>query len=339
MSPKSILKLQIFLLVAASGTWIWQSRSMYNDGALELEPNVFHLKRSPFGRTLALAMRGPVDVYWHRGGVHDHDENEHGHEHAANQGDHDHDHSHDQEDGSSPTEELKSIVSQMMEKEGEHSHAPEEDPAPKEFTGVRNFLLDHIDGMKRTYYTRTNNRGESKRHRAFIMGETEKRLKVSYEMDPSNLSGYGAYFLFLSEALARIEGEKGEEGVIVARRQKAHLLAHSTIEYCLKHQDEAPAMITAATAAHDCLQIVMEQPKPDRSLAASYLQTLDGTLIQYEELRKTMREQGSWQLFPLNRRAEMEKAYSLVRALQNVDHQMFGRLSKAAAPPEPQPSS
>lgn len=337
MSKQSILKLQIFLLVAACGTWVWQSRAMYHDGALELEPNILHLKKSPFGRTLALAMRGPVDVYWHRGGVHDHDESEHGHDHSPGD-EHEHGHSHDHDHGASTDEQLKTIVNQMMEDEAEHSHAPEEEPAAKEFTGVRNFLLDHIDGMKRTYYTRTNNRGDTKRHRAFIMGETEKRLKVSYEMDPSNLSGYGAYFLFLSEALARVEGEKDEHGVITARRQKAHILAHTTIEYCLKHQDEAPAMITAATAAHDCLQIVLEQPNPNRNLAASYLQTLDGTLIQYEQLRKAMVEQGTWSLFPPTRRNEMEKAYSLVRALQNVDHQMFGRLSKNV-PPKQQPSS
>ena len=161
MSKSKIIALQLVLLAIGTVAWAWQSRSFQQDGKLAHEPNLLHLKRSPFGRTLALAMRGPVDVYWHRGGVHDHGE---GHEHAHGEHDHDcdcdcgdheghghgHDHSHDHSHGSESASEV--LVARLEEmKEHAHDHGPgESDPAQeavaeeKEFTGVRTWMLDRI---------------------------------------------------------------------------------------------------------------------------------------------------------------------------------------------------
>lgn len=347
MTKYNTRTIQLVLLALGALGWVSLSKSFQDDGKLDHEPNPLHLKRSPFGRTLALAMRGPVDVYWHRGGVHDHGEGHHEHgdtcgscgsgcthdpeeiclDHAAC--DHEHgefcDHGHSHEEGSG----TESLVA-TLEKLEEHAHEePGDGPAPEaaeESTGVRSFLLDRIEDMRMAYYSRTNNKADSKYHKAYLMGEMQKRLAVSYEMDPSNLSGYGAYFLFLSEALARVEG-RDDGRIVKVRRQAAHTLAHATLDYCLELKDEVTAMITAATAAHDCLQIVMESPEPDMKLASEYLRLLDGTLAQYEALRRKMIEDGTWERFPLNRRSEMEKAHSLVRVLRNLDHEMFGKLT------------
>jgi hypothetical protein len=341
MKSSKILTLQLILLVAGTVGWVWKGKSLQESGTLDHEPNLLHLKRSPFGRTLALAMRGPVDVYWHRGAVH-----EHGHD------DHDgpcgpeceHDHGPECEEGCEHDHLAQKNAGHIcdFQCEHDHEHGPEcevgcehdddhAEPAvsAKQFAGIRPFILDHIEGMRRSYYTRTNTSTDSKRHRAYIMGETQKRLKISYEMDPSNLSGYGAYFLFLSEALARVEGEETEPGAISMQRRAAHTLAHATLDYCLKHRDEAPAMITAATAAHDCVQILLNYPEPDMTLARDYLRLLDGSLYEYESLRAGMIQSGTWERFPLSRRAEMEKTHSLVRVLHRVDHELFGKLSES----------
>ena len=306
MKSSKILTLQLILLVVGTVGWVSKSKSLQESGTFDHAPNPLHLKGSPFGRTLALAMRGPVDVYWHRGAVH-----EHGHDGPCGP-ECEHDHGPECEVGC----------------EHDHDHA-EPAVSPKQFAGIRPFILDHIEGMRRTYYTRTNTSTDSKRHRAYIMGETQKRLNISYEMDPSNLSGYGAYFLFLSEALARLEGEETESEAIGMQRRAAHTLAHATLDYCLKHRDEAPAMITAATAAHDCVQILLDYPEPDMKLARDYLRLLDGSLYEYESLRAEMIQSGTWERFPLSRRAEMEKTHSLVRVLHRVDHELFGKLSES----------
>ena len=87
MKKTHLLAIQALLLVAGTLGAVELSRSMFRDGLVNPQPNVLHLKRSPFGRTLALAMRGPVDIYWHRGSPHSHLEDGHSH-------DHDHDHAH-----------------------------------------------------------------------------------------------------------------------------------------------------------------------------------------------------------------------------------------------------
>ena len=187
--------------------------------------------------------------------------------------------------------------------------------------------------MRTAYNSRTNRTAESRRHKAYIMGETEKRLKVGYEMDPRNPSAYGAYFLFKSEALARVEGQAGEGLVIRNRRDEARRLAHRTQHYCWNFPTEAPAMITGASAAHDCLQLLSEDPDPDLNSVRFYLSRLNLMLENYEAIRDAMLEDNSWKLFPAPRRSEMEKTHSLIRALRQADIQYWGkRLSQTAQP-------
>ena len=205
---------------------------------------------------------------------------------------------------------------------------------------MRPYLLDRIETMRTAYNSRTNRTAESPRHKAYIMGELERKLAVGYELDPSNLAAYGAYFLFKSEALARVEGESGESLLILDRRRKAHTLAHRTLQYCWALPAEAPAMITGASAAHDCLQMLAEHPEPDMQLAQRYLQRLEIMLRQYEVIRQAMMENGTWGDFPAPRRIEMEKTHSLIRALQRANlHYWNGHLTRTTPGPRPDPGA
>ncbi|MFM2241182.1 MAG: hypothetical protein RLZ97_37, partial [Verrucomicrobiota bacterium] len=60
------------LLGAAIAGWVFLAAGMKERGALKHDANPLHLKGSPYGMTLAFAMRGPMDLYWHRGQVEDH---------------------------------------------------------------------------------------------------------------------------------------------------------------------------------------------------------------------------------------------------------------------------
>ena len=83
MNPSGIRIIQLVVLVVGLGGGLYLTAGLKQSGKLDYRPNVLTLNGSPFGRTLALAMRGPVDVYWHRGNVHDH---EHGHDHSHDDG-------------------------------------------------------------------------------------------------------------------------------------------------------------------------------------------------------------------------------------------------------------
>ena len=348
--------LQLILLAIGLAGWGFQANRLHREDKFVVEdPNVLHLKKSPFGRTLALAMRGPVDVYWHRGEPHEHppgEEHSHGHDHGHGHG-HGHGHSHGSKTGLKAGEDAELDYLASLLEEDEHSHHPHPDPehdhphppAPKirkEFEGVRPYLLDRIKAMRATYNSRTNRTAESRHHKGYIMGKMERKLKVGYELDPSNLAAYGLYFLFKSEALARVEGQADEDLLILDRQRQAHTLARKTLRYCSRFPTEAPAMITGASAAHDCLHMLSEEPEPDRQLAQRYLKSLDEMIRSYEAIRQRMKEQGRWEDFPPPRRDEMEKTHALNKALQRADIQYWSRPFTGNTPgtlPAPDPES
>ncbi len=339
MARFNLFQLRIVFLVVGLAAWGLQANKLYQREQFTKAHNPLHLKQSPFGRTLSLAMRGPVDVYWHRGEPHEHppgEEHSHSHPHSHSH-DHGHGHSHDHDAGAgipAGQDEDLDYLAKLLEDE-DHDHANDSDivDAAETFKGLRPLILDKIEAMRTAYNSRTNRTAESPRHKAYIMGETEKRLAVGYEMDPRNPSAYGAYFLFKSEALARVEGQAGEGLVIRDRRGEARRLAHRTQHYCWNFPDEAPAMITGASAAHDCLQMLSEDPDPDLNFVRFYLSRLNLMLENYEAIREAMLEDNSWKLFPAPRRSEMEKTHSLIKALRQADIQYWGkRLSQTAQP-------
>lgn len=343
MARSTLFFLQVALLATGLTAWGLQARKLHKRGQftkthnplhLKETHNPLHLKESPFGRTLSLAMRGPVDVYWHRGEPHEHPPGEeHSHSHP-----HSHSHDHDDDAGiPAGQDEDLDYLAKLLEDE-DHDHANDSDVvnAAETFKGLRPLLLDRIETLRTAYNSRTNRTAESRRHKAYIMGETEKRLKVGYQMDPRNPSAYGAYFLFKSEALARVEGQAGEGLVIRNRRDEARRLAHRTQHYCWNFPTEAPAMITGASAAHDCLQLLSEDPDPDLNSVRFYLNRLDLMLKNYEAIRGAMIENSRWQLFPAPKRSEMEKTHSLIKALRQADIQYWNkRLSQTTQSQRP----
>jgi len=331
--------IQLALLLVGAVGFVALGDHLKHEGKLDFFPNVLRLKGSPFGRTIAFAMRGPVDVFWHRGERHEHDhEHEHDghHEHgpegpeSCGHDDCEHLSGHDDETpDDSPANALAAKVKQLAAEHAHHEeehHHEESGRKPIEFNGLRPYLLDHIDAMRKAYYSRSNHHGDTRLHRAYIMDETQRRLALSYEMNPANLACYGSYFLFLSEALARVKGEDGEKDVIRNRQQAALDLANSTVHYCLKYKDEAPAMLTGATAAHDYIQIRFSEPEPDINEISSFLAVLDGCMIRFEEIRDHMQQNGAWDNFSIHRRSEMDKGYSLLKVLRQTDHEMYVNL-------------
>jgi hypothetical protein len=74
-------KITILLLATLVGVgWAWQAVSLREAGRFDMVPNFAAIGRSPYGKTLAMAIQGPVDNYWHKGREphHDHEEHVHG---------------------------------------------------------------------------------------------------------------------------------------------------------------------------------------------------------------------------------------------------------------------
>ncbi|MEM1083022.1 MAG: hypothetical protein AAGI48_02785 [Verrucomicrobiota bacterium] len=286
--------------------WIAVSASLHKGGHFDHEPNVLSLKGSPYGRTLAYAMRGPADLYWHRGQTEEHGEVDGDREVLGLEGD-------------PETLSLASTILKMKkefdEEEAEHEAeeaAGVEDPPP---AGARERLLWEIGRLRSAYYTRTNDFGDTPQIEAWRYSETEKRLKLSHELDRTNLICYGSYYMFVSESVSRLKGTGNEDQVIAQRQEKALTIALGALQACMRHQDEPTALITAASAANDAVFLLAgsERAKPG---AVAEMKAIFKTMLgKYVVRRDAMMADGSWDRFSVYRQAEMEDAFNILRVI------------------------
>lgn len=309
------------LLGAAIAGWVFLAAGMKERGALKHEANPLHLKGSPYGMTLAFAMRGPMDLYWHRGQVEDHG-------HLDEEEDDDDDLSLPGTEEGADHEDVEKVVRERMVRMREEAAAEEAAEAAEALGGrvdelppprhLREALLRKFAGMVEAYHTRTHHMGDTPMMKAWRLGEAEKRMKLSYDMDPANLVCYGSYFFFLSESMARLEGS-GEKEAIERGQVKALNLALRTVQYCRSRKDEPQSMITGAAAAHDAITVLLIRKTEDHQLLADLHRLFGEMLNQYVTLRLELEETGGWDQYSVYRQKEMQDAFSFLRVSHQAD--------------------
>lgn len=251
-------------LVIGAGLWLFNAKSLDEQGMLDYTPNVATVKGSPYGKILALAMQGPIDFYWHEGQSH-----ADAHVHRAGEEGH-HDHSSDGDSGHSSDEGLADTRLAKME--------------------ARENLAWHVRAKEKvaelTAFThrKTNGGRLTREHALYLQTATEDKLRFAYELDPSNYTNYGNYQLFLSNSnigRALID-------------EDAHLkLSRKTLEFCKKDDRDPSSAITAATAAYDMAYYMAGKPdKYDLSDVRSVLVELDASVQRYIGLFEGYSESG-----------------------------------------------
>ncbi len=308
------------LLVAGLAGTLGLGFHLRKEGALDVEPNLLWLKRSPYGRTIAYAMRGPADLYWHRGGTEDHGEIDE--ENLVPSGV-------AADPDLNPMENLFAHATELKREFDEHEAEEEaeeaQQPVDPSYEGPRDFVLTKLRNLKKAYYSRTNDTGDTALAFSYMKGEAQKRLRLSHEMDPTNLICYGSYFLFLSESIARVQGDEAEDEAIQEGRDEALELARSTVSVCLEHDDEPLAMITATSAAHDTVTLLLERKHADLAEVERYHQTSLRCLGRFEERVEEMVASGMWERFSPYRRQEMTEAHKLLALAVKADRFMIDR--------------
>ena len=341
MKPLHVHLSQFGVLALGLGIWHFAGKSLQEAGQYEREPNVLCLKGSPFGKTIAMAMQGPVDVYWHEGEAHDHD---HGPSESCSECDGNHDHA-----SASPlavnTEGSSAVAistgghdheacangecDHLEHAAGGHHHAPGEacagcqlediDTVVTSVTSkgsIRTMLLEQIQDWRAVKNTRHNPLANSEAHKYFIRREVEKKLMLTYSMDPTNYASYGAYFLFLSESAL----SDREQSVKQAIR-----LSQATVEACIREQNSASALLTGAAASHDMGQMLIRNGgEKAGAYANQYFNATEEFLNGFEQVALQMAFDGTWEQFSENRRGEMSERARLLRKLLEADRKNPG---------------
>ncbi|MBK1830349.1 hypothetical protein JIN77_06410 [Verrucomicrobiaceae bacterium R5-34] len=259
---------------------------------LTFEPNPGCVKGSPYGKVLALAMQGPIDFYWHQGQTHEHihilnadDHHDDGcancgpecesktsgdshvaHAHSDHDHSHGHDHDHEQADscGCCPEEPAPQMVTA-------ETHKP-----------LHTLAKERIEKMEAVAHRKTNGKPLSPAHQKYLQSVTEDKLRLAYELDPTNYTNYGNLHLFI----ATTNFGKGE-----ADDSKAVALARETLSFCQHEEVDPSTWLTAASAAYNIIyhigryhdQFSVEEAKASLVDFDQCMETFENLLIKAVE--------------------------------------------------------
>jgi hypothetical protein len=276
---------------AATVAWGWQATRLRAAGMLDHEPNVFALGSSPYGKTLAIAIQGPVDNYWHQGndrgsgesGHHDHDHGAVGHVHGESCGP-------DCGGGRSPQ-----VPSTLMEK-----------------------AKFHVDHLAEAVAKPNTTKPLTPAHRKYIHRQIEKKLELAYWLDPGNYANFLSLMLFLSESNADKVFRFADNTLHhVERNEKvnpepwltAASAANAKLEWYFRLRHETPGA---------------------RAEFEKSLRDFERCMNRFEFLRARQKNSREWQTIPTNRREVIdERAQFLYKILKSQQFTLANHFSPA----------
>jgi hypothetical protein len=277
--------LTITSLLAVSGVALWSYGAMKlaEGGQFDYRPNPLGLKESPYGQVIALAVQGEIDSDWHGADIagNGHICTECGHDHGA-QGD------------------------------ANCTETPQERGAePKTL----------IAKLEQATSERTNGRPPTPGHKFYLRRQVEDRLRMAWELDPSNYGNYNSYQLFLTEPSV------GTRPVLTDTVKK---VAERTIKYCLEETSDPRPALTAASAAGNILELMFihrEEEHYTIDQMRSLLKLMDYSISKHHDLKSRWMQSGDLERLSPARIEEMETRLAFVEHMREASDKTIQRLS------------
>lgn len=286
--------LSLALIGSGALAWSLSSRPLVEEAVMRIPPNPLGVKKSPYGEVFAMAMQGPIDLYWHGGADEGHD---HEHEHSG-ECDHDHDHCEGGASGDCPGCESPTVV-----KSGAKTGNP---------------FRDFLNELNEVASTRTNPKAATKAHVFDMRRQIENKLRFAYELDPSHYGNYNSYHFFLTQP---------QLGTRPELTQGAAKLADATIEYCLQRQDDPRPALTAAAAAENELELMFGDPSRfTTDQMKNRLSIVDYSLAMHQEISRRWIENGNWNLISPMRQEEIANRYKFLSRVRDAAESTIRRL-------------
>lgn len=242
-----------FVLLTGVALWAGYAKRFDAEGKLAYEPNVACLKGSPYGKILALAMQGEIDFYWHRGSTHEHAEvlNEEHHHHGDGHHHHGDGHHHHHGHGGHSHQHDFQVGDVDVAEHGDCCDCGSNENASKNVSAaetqqksLRQRAKEAIKMMAATAHRRTDNKPLTPAHAKYLQESIEDKLRLAYELDPSNYTNYGNYHLFIASTTFGKNVADDDEAVAIARK---------TLDFCKKDDIDPASWVTAASAAYNII--------------------------------------------------------------------------------------
>ncbi len=285
---------------AVTVAWGWQAVRLREAGGLDREPNVLSLGSSPYGKTLAMAIQGPVDNYWHQSSdrVVGASGETGGHEHVHGAGGHVHGEGCGPACGGPPSEPAVTLVQKAK---------------------------SHVAHLSEVVASPNSTKPLTPAHKKYIHRQIEKKLELAYWLDPGNYANFQSLMLFLSEsdmASRKLDAEK------------VFYFADNTVKHVVKNETVNPEpWLTAASAANAKLEWYyrLKNELPDaRERFEKTLREYELCLNRFEFLLAKQKESGEWEKARKNRRDSIdERAQFLYKILESQQSTLANHFSPA----------
>ena len=277
--------LSVALIGAGALAWTMNSRPLVEEPTMRIPSNPLGIKMSPYGEVFAMAMQGPIDLYWHAGADDDHD---HEHEHGETCT---HDHG---------------VLAEVEHEEHTAGESDKHVSAPSPSGGTYRAFLDELNEVSST---RTNPKAATKAHLFDMRRQIEDKLRFAYELDPSHYGNYNSYHFFLTEP------QLGTRPELTASAAK---LADATIAYCLQRDDDPRPALTAASAAENELELMFGDPvKFSTEMMRNRLAIVDYSLVRHQEIAHRWIENGNWNLISPMRQEEIANRFKFLSKVRD----------------------
>ena len=270
-------------LVTGAALWVGMAVKFASEDKLSYEPNVACLKGSPYGKIFALAMQGPIGFYWHEGKSH---------EHASILAD-DHEHHAGCADGCRGHQAAAAATgAELRERD----------------IPLRLRTQAKIKQMEATVHRKTNGQPLTAAHKHYLQEVIEDKLRLAYQLDPTNYTNYSNYHLFLfTSSVGRSESDEAA----------ALVLAQQTLETCKQDELDPASWVTAANAAYNIIYHIGRHHK-DYSIAQAKasLTEFDSCIDSYEELLAQAHR--NERAIPASRLTEMKERVAYLKKLREA---------------------
>lgn len=280
----------------------FSAHHMARNPELETPLNPLGINRSPYGEVIAMAAQGPIDTYFHNGSGHDHDHDEDGaHECCHEPG---------------------------CEHEHEHKTAQ---ASKKGSAALPDRLRGFIDHLAAASTARNNPRPVTSAHQFYMRRKTEDKLRFAYNLDPAHYGNYNSYHLFLTES---------QFGTRRQLTPTAIKLAKETIDYCLAQKDDPRPALTAAAAASNILELMINNvrgtsPHFSTDHLKEALAVLDHCLARHQELSAQWQATGNWSRLSSFRIKEVQERLHFITKVRDAEEKAIHLLEMESKPFQP----
>lgn len=212
---------------------------------------------------------------------------------------------------------------------GDHEHEHKTSQASKKGAlALPDRLRGFIDRLEVASTARNNPRPVTSAHKFYMRRKTEDKLRFAYNLDPAHYGNYNSYHLFLTES------QFGTRRQLTPATIK---LAKETINYCLAQKDDPRPSLTAAAAASNILELMINNvrgtsPQFSTDHLKEALAVIDHCLARHHELTAQWLATGNWSRLSAFRIQEMQERLHFITKVRDAEDKAIQWLEKESKP-------